>query len=134
MYYRGGRQIVRPIPPAGADDGRLYTGERHGTFQYAIPVPNGMYRVNLYFWEFWWSRLGSGGGKIGDRVFDVFCNFQPLLQRFDILAEAPENNVVMKSFGGLMPDAQGRLVLSFVPHANRAMINAIEVLDEGGAK
>lgn len=134
MYYRGGRQIVRPVPPTGVADGRLYTGERHGTFQYAIPVPEGVYRVNLYFWEFWWSRLGSGEGKPGDRVFDVFCNFRPLLQRFDLLAEAPENNVVMKSFGGLRPDAQGRLVLSFVPHANRAMINAIEVLDEGGAK
>jgi hypothetical protein len=133
MYYRGGRQIVRPVPPSGVADGRLYTGERHGTFQYAIPVAEGTYGVNLYFWEFWWSRAGSGAGKVGDRVFDVFCNFRPLLQRFDILADAPANNVVVKSFGGLKPDGQGRLVLSFVPHANRAMINAIEVMDESGA-
>lgn len=66
-------------------------------------------------------------------MFDVFCNFRPLLQRFDILAEGPPNNVVSKSFHGLTPDAQGRLVLSFVPHANRAMVNAIEVFDEGKA-
>ena len=118
------------MPPAGTADGRLYQGERHGTFQYAIPVAEGSYRLNLHFWEFWWSRAGSGNGKAGDRVFDVFCNFRPLLQRFDLLAEGAANNVVVKSFRGLKPDGQGRLVLSFVPHANRAMINAIEVLDE----
>ena len=130
LYYRGGRQIVRPVPPSGVPDARLFLGERHGTFQYAIPVAEGRYRVNLYFWEFWWSKAGSGSGKPGDRVFDVFCNFRPLLERFDLLAEGPANNVTMKSFGGLRPDGQGRLVLSFVPRANRAMVNAIEVLEE----
>ncbi|MFN7936262.1 MAG: malectin domain-containing carbohydrate-binding protein [Bryobacteraceae bacterium] len=130
LFYRGGRQIVRPVPPSGTPDARLYVGERHGTFQYAIPVAEGRYRVNLHFWEFWWSKAGSGNGKPGDRVFDVFCNFRPLLQRFDLLAERPANNVVTKSFTGLRPDGQGRLVLSFVPHANRAMVNAIEVVEE----
>ncbi len=131
MFYRGGRQIVRPVPPTATPDNRLYLGERHGAFQYAIPVAPGRYRLNLHFWEFWWSNIGSGAGKPGDRIFDVFCNFRPLLQNFDILAEAPPNNVITKTFHGLRPDSQGRLVLSFVPHANRAMINAIEVLDEG---
>ncbi|MBL8177730.1 MAG: hypothetical protein JNK48_23840 [Bryobacterales bacterium] len=134
IYYRGGRQIVRPVPPGGGvADPRLYLGERHGTFQYAIPVAEGSYRVNLHFWEFWWSKAGSGSGKAGDRVFDVFCNYRPLLQHFDVLAEAGPSHTTVKSFGGLRPDSQGRLVLSFVPQANRAMVNAIEVLDEGVA-
>jgi hypothetical protein len=124
-------RLSAPFPPTATPDSRLYLGERHGTFQYAIPVAPGRYRLNLHFWEFWWSKAGSGAGKPGDRIFDVFCNFRPLLQSFDILAEAPPNNVITKTFHGLRPDSQGRLVLSFVPHANRALINAIEVLDEG---
>lgn len=47
-----------------------------------------------------------------------------------LLAKRQAHNVVTKSFHGLKPDGQGRLVLSFVPHANRAMINAIEVVEE----
>ena len=36
-----------------------------------------------------------------------------------------------KTFRGLEPNAQGKLNLQFVPVQNYAMINAIEVIDEG---
>jgi len=60
----------------------------------------------------------------------VFCNFRPLLQEFDILASSQAPNVVTKTFHGLVPDEQGRLVFSFVPRVNRAVVNAIEVVEE----
>ena len=129
QYFRGGRQILRPIPPR-VPDSFLYLGERHGTFQYDIPVATGSrYTANLYFWESWWGAQQDGGP--GSRIFSVYCNFHPLLERFDLLASGVQPPVVRKTFRGLEPDAQGRLSFAFVPAANRAMINAIEVLDEG---
>jgi len=38
---------------------------------------------------------------------------------------------VEKRFTGLQANAQGKLILSFVPQANYACVNAIEVLDQG---
>lgn len=129
QYFRGGRTIARPIPPA-VTNSRLYQGERHGRFTYTIPVTPGRYRATLHFWESWWGEGRQGGGGVGSRVFDVYCNFRPLLKDFDILASSPTPNVVQKTFHGLTPDEHGRLVFSFVPQVNRAVVNAIEVVDE----
>lgn len=129
QYFQGGKTISRPIPPS-APNRQLYVGERHGRFTYTIPVTPGQYGATLYFWESWWGEGRQGGGGVGSRIFDVHCNFRPLLERFDILGSTPPPNVVQKTFHGLKPDSEGRLVFSFVPRANRAMVNAIEVFDE----
>jgi len=130
QYFQGGRAISRPVPPAGAPNAWLYVGERHGTFTYTIPVAAGQYGATLYFWESWWGEGRQGGGGVGSRVFDVYCNFRPLLERFDILGSTEPPNIARKTFHGLTPDEQGRLRFSFVPRANRAMVNAIEVFAE----
>ncbi|MEP7362721.1 MAG: hypothetical protein ABI972_05655 [Acidobacteriota bacterium] len=77
---------------------------------------------------------GFGRGELGKAAevweagcFDVFCNFRPLLERFDILGSTEPPNVARKTFHGLVPDGQGRLIFNFVPRENRAMVNAIEV-------
>jgi hypothetical protein len=130
QFFQGGRTISRPVPPAGVANSWLYVGERHGTFTYTIPVPAGTYGATLYFWESWWGEGRQGGGGVGSRLFDVYCNFRPLLERFDILGSTEPPNVARKTFHGLTPDGQGRLTFSFVPRANRAMVNAIEVFQE----
>ena len=130
QYFQGGRTISRPVPPSGVPNSHLYLGERHGTFTYTIPVPPGQFGATLYFWESWWGEGRQGGGGVGSRVFDVFCNFRPLLERFDILGSTPPPNVARKTFHGLTPDGHGRLIFSFVPRQNRAMVNAIEVFAE----
>ena len=38
---------------------------------------------------------------------------------------------VRRSFGGLRPDAYGAIRLQFVPVRNYALVNALELLDEG---
>ena len=130
QYFQGGRTISRPVPPAGVPNSWLYVGERHGTFTYTIPVAEGQYGATLYFWESWWGNGRQGGGGVGSRVFDVFCNFRPLLENFDVLGSTEPPNVARKTFHGLTPDGQGQLRFSFVPRANRAMVNAIEVFAE----
>jgi hypothetical protein len=40
------------------------------------------------------------------------------------------NKALQRSFAGLTPNAQGKLVLTFVPETEYATVRAIEVLDE----
>ncbi len=128
-YFMGGRITVRQKRTQGAADPGLFMGERWGAFDYAIPVAEGKYALTLYFTEAWFGALGPGGA--GSRVFDVYCNGVTLLKNLDIYQEAGgANRSLQKTFHGLQPNAQGKLVLTFVPVTNYASINAIEIVDE----
>jgi hypothetical protein len=53
------------------------------------------------------------------------------LKNFDIAKEAGGlNRSLDRTFHGLEPNAQGKLVLSFVPVVNYACINALEIIPE----
>lgn len=41
------------------------------------------------------------------------------------------NRALVSSFRGLKPNAQGKLVLSFVPVTTHGAVRAIEVVDDG---
>jgi hypothetical protein len=130
-YYHGGQGIIRPNPAKGTEDPELYRGERFGNITYIIPVAPGSYSVTLKFSEAWFGPGKPVGGGAGNRRFDIVGNLQVLAHNFDIFKEAggPER-AVDKTFRGLRPNAQGKLVISLVPVDNYALINAIEVLDE----
>jgi hypothetical protein len=111
----------------------LYSGERHGNFSYAIPVPPGSYSVKLHFLESFFSPLIPAAfcQGAGCRVFDVTCNGVMLLQDFDINQAAPGAfQPVVREFHGLHPNGQGKLLLAFSPRENYAEIRSIEVIDE----
>ncbi|MDQ2946319.1 MAG: malectin [Acidobacteriota bacterium] len=129
-YVTGGTLIMRTDRVNGDRDPNLFTGERYGSFRYDIPVSAGHYRVTLYFAETWFGPKHGGGG-IGSRRFDVTANGIPLLQDFDIFREAGRSYAsVVKTFHGIRPDANGYIVLSFLPRVNYACVNAIEVVEE----
>ena len=48
--------------------------------------------------------------------------------------EAGGRRAITKTFNGLRPNAQGKLLLSFVPDHNYASVSAIEVTDESAAE
>ncbi len=129
-YFEGGRAMARQGTVDGADDPQIYGRERYGNFSYAIPVADGLYTVKLYFAETYWGTNGQGGGGVGSRIFDVYCNGVALLRNFDMYKEAGLNRQIVKVFPHLQPNAQGKLLLSFVPIKNYANISAIEVLPE----
>jgi hypothetical protein len=130
-YFEGGRLALRKVPVQGTLDPGLYAGERFGHFDYAIPVAPGRYRVTLSFAETYFGTDNPGGGGAGSRAFDVYCNGVALLRNFDIFKEAGgANRALQKIFRGLEPNAQGKLILRFVPVLNYACVNAIEVVDE----
>ena len=64
------------------------------------------------------------------RVFNVFCNGKALLENFDLAEAAKQSDIVIRRFPGLEPNAQGKLVLSFVPVEGYASVTGIEVMPQ----
>lgn len=135
-YFVGGNALLRATNPAQqgnstAHDTALYSSERWGHFSYAVPVADGRYRVTLKFCEGHYGRRNSGGGGLGSRLFDVYCNGVALLRGFDIFKEAGgEGRPVDRTFAGVRPNAQGKIILTFVPVKEMACVNGIEVVEE----
>jgi hypothetical protein len=132
-YFEGGELASYPSPVTGTDDPELYETERWGNFSYAIPVPPGRYAVTLLFavHRSPANQAASPAAKPADaRVFNVFFNGRSLLQNFDLLKEAREGDVIARHFSGLEPNAQGKLLLSFVPVEGYASVTGIEVLPQ----
>ena len=130
-WFLRGRLVSHKGPVENTADPDLYSTERFGNFDYAIPVAPGKYGVTLRFAETYFGEPNLGAGSKGSRIFDVYCNGVALLRNFDVFAEAGgANRAFDKTFHGLEPNAQNLLVLSFVPAMNYAEVNAIEVVDE----
>jgi hypothetical protein len=130
-YAAGGRLVNHRRLVEGSADPDLYASERFGNFSYAIPVAPGTYKATLHFAETYFGPSNAGKGGPGSRIFDVSCNGVALLQHFDIFKEAGgENRALTRTFHHLRPNAQGKLVFSFVPVRNYAKVNAIEVESE----
>jgi len=128
-YCSGGRVRTHREPVIGTGTPELFRSERYGHFSYAIPVAPGTYTLTLYFAEQWFGL--PAGHYAGQRVFDVYCNGVALLRDFDIAKEAGGPlRAVRKRFRGLKPNAQGKLLLTFVPIRDYGCVNAIEVTDE----
>jgi len=131
-YFHSGVQVQRHDPVANTDDETLYQNERFGNFSYTIPVAqNSHYTVTMKFCESWFGPERPAGGGAGRRLFDVSFNDRILLGNFDVFKEVGSLRALDKTFKGLEPSAQGKLVFSFVPRRQYAMLNAIEVVDEG---
>jgi len=135
-YFKGGQISSSQESAQGTDDPEFYETERWGHFSYAIPVPPGRYTVTLHFIEHH-AAPGSaevpqsnGSGSTQDRVFNVFCNGKTVLAKLNILDEVGENRPLVRKIKGLEPNAQGKLLLEFVPVTRYATVSAIEVVPE----
>jgi hypothetical protein len=135
-YFLGGNALVRTTNPAQESgsspaDGALYSSERWGHFSYAVPVAVGRYRVTLRFCEGHYGNRNTGVGGVGSRLFDVYCNGVALLKNFDILKQAGgEGRPLDRTFPGIQPTAQGKIVLTFVPVVSMACVNGIEIVED----
>jgi hypothetical protein len=80
-----------------------------------------------------WGQLGSPSDEHSAAVahiFNVFCNGNALVKNFDLAQEARQTDVVIRKFGGLEPNAQGKLLLNFVPVEGYATVTGIEVISQ----
>jgi len=135
-YFHGGQLGRSDEPVTGTDDPELYESERWGHFSYAIPATRGRYNLVLRFVErnsasMQEPTINSYGASASEpRVFDVFCNGKAIIQRLNVAKEAGENTPLVRRITGLEPNAQGKLLLEFVPVTHYATVSAIEVIPQ----
>jgi hypothetical protein len=137
IYFKGGQLATSQEAALGTDDPEFYETERWGHFSYAIPVAPGRYTVTLHFIE---HHGGPSGGETSqqnaagsvqqERVFNVFCNGKTIISKLNLLDEVGENHPYVRKIKGLEPNAQGKLLLEFVPESRYATVTAIEVVEE----
>jgi malectin (di-glucose binding ER protein) len=138
VYFKGGQLSTSQEPAIGTDDPEFYEIQRWGHFSYAIPVPPGKYTVTLHFIEHRAAdegldrktALNQNSTMAEGRVFNVFCNGKTILADLNILEEAGENRPLVRRIKGLEPNAQGKLLLEFVPVSRYATVSAIEVVPD----
>ncbi len=110
----------------GTDDQALFQSYRYGRhkLRYRFAVPDGDYRVELYFAEPWY---GTGGGDCaGWRLFDVALNGQTVLRDVDLWREAGFAGALKKVVNAKV--SGGWLDVSFPRVASyQAVISAIAV-------
>jgi len=138
VYFKGGQISSSQEPADGTDDPEFYETERWGHFSYAIPVAPGNYTVTLHFVEHHaadtFDRVALPSAQAEptseDHVFNVFCNGKTVIDGLDIVKQVGENRPLVRKIKGLEPNAQGKLLLEFVPVTRYATVTAIEVVPE----
>ncbi|KGI77694.1 hypothetical protein LF63_0109055 [Oleiagrimonas soli] len=97
----------------------MRAGYREGRFGYAIPLPNGLWRVTLTF-------VDPGTGKHAPRSFDVRADGHTLLSAFEPARAAGGTlRSVTRSF--VVRSSHGRLHLQFVPRTGPAVLSGIRI-------
>ncbi|MFN7935403.1 MAG: malectin domain-containing carbohydrate-binding protein [Bryobacteraceae bacterium] len=130
-YFSGGLPVHVPALEVNDPEAEFYRHHRYGHFTYTIPVArNSTYTVRLRFVEHHFGPGRPGGDGPGRRIYDVYCNGVALLRDFDILTQAAPLEPVQRTFRGIKPNAQGKLILQFVPVRNYALLSGLEVIDE----
>jgi hypothetical protein len=136
-YFKGGQLSASEDPAGGTDDPELYETGRWGHFSYAIPATPGKYTVVLYFIERrgdsasrYAGAASDSGASTEERRFNVFCNGKAVLSQLNIIEEVGENRPLVRKVSGLEPNAQGKLLLEFVPVSDYATVTAIEVIPQ----
>ena len=135
-FFGGTSRVTQVVTAQGTKDPNIFSSLRFGNFWYFIPVADGLYSVTLRFVEsnFGVDNIGSptyAPGGAGSRVFNVLCNGICLARNLDVYKEAGgAGRALVKTFHGLRPNAQGKLVLQFESVVDYPILSAIEVLDE----
>jgi hypothetical protein len=122
-------QRVTYDPIRGTKDWSLFGNFRFGRHKlnFSFPVPDGKYRIELYFTEPW---HGTGGSEKTDceglRIFDVAVNDSVVLNDIDIWAESGHDGALKKVVYATVKG--GKLVISFPEvKAGQALISAIAI-------
>lgn len=120
--FVGGTASTGAYEVLGTSDDPLYYTRRYGNFNYNLAVPDGAYKVNLYFAD-------SSFTTAGKRKFDVFAENKQILDDFDIAANGGGKTAISKGFN--VNVTGGELNLKFANVLDNAIVSAIEILPIG---
>src|ERR1035441_1369308 len=124
VLVRSSARILRTLDPD------IYRRERQGDFRYDIPLQPGSYELHLFFAETGLADfISAESSGEGQRLFRVFANGTPILNAFDVVADAAGSNIAdERDFRNISPAADGFLLLNFNSMRSTAMLSGIEVL------
>lgn len=116
-----------------AEDAKLFQYFRWGrhALNYQFAVPDGEYRVELYFAEPWLGKYeGAGIDCEGERIFDVAINDSVVANDLDLWAEAGYAGACKKVVTAMVKG--GLMTISFPEvKAGEAIISAIAIAAKG---
>ena len=126
-------QRVTHDPIHGTRDWKLFQSFRFGRHElaYDFPLPDGIYRVELYFTEPW---HGTGGSEQTDceglRIFDVAINGKTVIDDLDVWALSGHDGAYCRIIETEVKG--GKLTVNFPEvKAGQALISAIAIAREG---
>jgi hypothetical protein len=124
-----GNTFATSSPIAGTTNEALYQTERydsHGTFSYALPLTNGLYKVTLHFAEIYFTAAGQ-------RVFDVSMEGTTFLSEYDIYKKVGAFTATTEVFTVPVSDGMLNLVFSSLRAGGREnpKVSAIDIEPAG---
>ncbi len=114
----GGSTASSTTPVDNAEDDTLFQTERWGVQNYTFDMKPGVYRVVLYFNEFYFSGPGL-------RVFDIFINGKPAFRAFDIVAQGGRDIALVVT--NFVDTKDGKIVIEPREIEDRCKFSAIAV-------
>ena len=132
-FFASQRFVTEPVE--GTSDDALFQSFRYGRskLNFDFPVPNGSYRVELYFAEPWWG----GDGQLdctGWRDFDVAVNDSVRLYHLDIFKEAGKGLKAIKKVFDVQVRNHHILIDFPNTYSGQAVIAAIAISYKNNAK
>jgi len=131
QFFAGGSVLARPAQRILRTlDPDIYRRFRQGEFHYDIPLKPGSYELHLHFAETGLADfISAESSGEGQRLFRVTANGNPILDYFDVVADAAGANISdERVFGDISPAQDGFLHLGFAAVRGTAMVSGIEVL------
>jgi hypothetical protein len=107
---------------AGTADPAMFRSERYSMTSFSDKLPNGKYKVKLYFADTYEGVTGPG-----QRVFSFNVQGHEV-KDFDIFAKVGSNKADVETFDVEVTD--GKLSITFTPNIENPEINAIEIIPE----
>jgi hypothetical protein len=119
------------VTVSGTSDPTLFKSARVGTssgadLQYQFAVANGLYKVNLYFAETYFTAASK-------RVFDVQMQGTTVFAALDIFATAGLDHALVKSATVSVTNGQLIIRLAHRPYGNVPVISDLEILPAGSS-
>ena len=131
-YLASQRTISVPIHGVSQQDAPLFQSFRYGRHRlwYDFDVPDGTYRLELYFIEPWWGKSQRVATDAeGLRLFDVAVNDSVVLRDLDVWAESGYAGALKKVI--VAHSKNGKLRISFPQvNAGQAVIAAIAIASQ----
>ena len=107
---------------ANTTDPAMFRSERYGMTSFSYNLPNGKYKVKLYFADTYEGITGPG-----QRVFSYNVQGHEV-KDFDIAAKVGSNRADVETFDVDVTD--GKLHITFTPNVENPEINAIEIIPQ----